>query len=130
MEFLTDLVASVLLWPSPRLPQLHRLSFYEEQHNTPSIFFTTPLPVVFKTLLHIYQYLTSPFTVLITTKSQQTLLSNDGRKLVSCNILSIQDQRVIHLIQDLYNINQNTVISLFDLALLFPERKYIATSYL
>jgi hypothetical protein len=130
VEYLTDLLASVLLWPSPRLPHLRRLLFYEEQCNTHSTFFTSPLLVVFKTLPQIYRYPTNPFAVLITTSSQQTLLSNDRRKLITRDILSIQNQRVIHLIQDLYDINQEMVITLFDLALSYLERKYLAATYM
>jgi hypothetical protein len=72
----------------------------------------------------------NPFGVLITTKSRQTLFSNHGQKLVQQDILSTQDQRVVHLVQDLYNINQDTIIALFDLALLYPERKCIVAAYL
>jgi hypothetical protein len=90
----------------------------------------TPLPIVFKTLPQIFHYPTNPFSVLITTESYQTLFSNDGQKLVQRDILSIQNQRVVHLIQDLVNINQETIISLFDLTLLHPERKYIIATYL
>jgi hypothetical protein len=121
VDSLTDLLVSVLLWPSPRIPWLCRLSFYKQQRDTESLYNITPLPTVFRTLPQIYRYPTTTLAVLVTTKSLQTLFLQDGQRLVSRDILSIQDQRVIHLIQDLYNINHDTIISLFDLTLLHPE---------